>query len=140
VQVHDNTGFFGWTFTAGYDVFYPGSCRSFWLARGGGKPGRPGEPGGHMLHEYFHAIAQWNAPWGRRITLGSYIRESGRQILRRRRPHDDNAYEQEAEDFARLFLPKFKKCLKCTPGGDQIPPEAPPRVQHCGKCKPPFPW
>jgi len=140
VQVHDNTGFFGWTFTAGYDVFYPGSCRSFWLARGGGKPGRPGEPGGHMLHEYFHAIAQWNAPWGRRMTLGSYIRESGRQILRRRRPHDDNAYEQEAEDFARLFLPKFKKCLKCTPGGDQIPPEAPPRVQHCGKCKPPFPW
>jgi len=127
VQVHENTGFFSWTYTFYNDVFYPGSCRDFWRS----------EDHKHLLHEYYHSVAQWGTG---RMSLGGYIQEWGRAVGRRRHYHDGNTFEQEAEDFAKMYRPKFNQCLKCTPGGDEIPPEAPPRVQHCGKCKPPFPW
>ena len=133
VRVHENTGgVSGYTFTLDNNVFYPGSCTRFWK----------NHP--HMLHELYHNIAQWRVGQNRWFRgerfMGRYIWEGGRAILNGGHGHDDNVMETEADDFAKMYTPKFRQCLKCTPGGDEIPPEAPPRISPCGKCKPRSPW
>lgn len=127
IQVHENIAQGGWNVTYHNNIFLPGSCRDFWLDHN------------LVLHEYYHSIDQWGSG---RMTLYRYVREANRARRRGGDIHDDNVFEREADDFADLFTPKFKNCLKCTPGGDEVPPEPPPIVNRCGKCRPPriFPW
>ncbi len=134
IQVHENTGTRwdgdSYTITFYNQVFTPRNCHDFWVDHN------------LVLHEYYHSIHQWGSG---RMTVGGYLRDANRARRQGRHPHD-NTFEHEAENFADRMQPKFENCMKCTPGGDEVPPEPPPIINRCGeggyKCRPRrvFPW
>jgi len=56
-----------------------------------------------VLEEYFHVFEQWNTG---RMNRFNYV-------LHDPHGHDQNPFEQEADNFSKTHLPDFEKCLKC---------------------------
>ena len=112
IEVLDNTAlpqmFTGnMAFTLPGTIFIPGKCSEFW------------DDWYLVLHEYYHAVDQWGSG---RLTLSSYLAESGYQWIRGRDPYSQNRFEREAKDFAIIHRKQFRECLNCaTPPADPKP-------------------